>query len=195
MPRRKAWNGNPPSSPQDARRKLVEVARQCVERVGIQKAGLSDVAEAAGVTRQTVYRYFDSTEALFNSAAALASGGFHQRMRTQAERCATVPERILECLVFAVIHLPSDPHLSALADGENHLALGDALRLGFVQEEILHLAGADGSLPTRELNELAEVLARMLRSFLADEGERRTEDELRQFLHRWVLPGIQAHLG
>ena len=86
MQRRKAWNGNPPNTQAEARRFLLDVARRCVEQHGVSKASLSDVASAAGVTRQTVYRYFSNADDLFSAAAVLASGGFHERMRRRVLR-------------------------------------------------------------------------------------------------------------
>ena len=67
--RRKAWNGSPPKTQAEARRFLLAEAERCIERFGLTKVGLSDVADAAGVTRQTVYRYFENAEELFNAAA------------------------------------------------------------------------------------------------------------------------------
>ena len=40
-----------------------------------------------------------------------------------------------------------------------------------------------------------EILLRLLHSFLSDPGEPRTEDELRSFLYRWLVPMIEEKLG
>ena len=107
MQRRKAWNGNSPKSEAEARRILLDVTRDCIERFGLSKVGLSDVASAAGVTRQTVYRYFADAEDLFNSAAVLASGGFLQRMRERVLRQHEgLAERMVETLVLAIHEIP-----------------------------------------------------------------------------------------
>jgi AcrR family transcriptional regulator len=175
--RRKAWNGKPPRTPAEARRFLLDVARDCVERFGLSKASLSDVAEAAGVTRQTVYRYFENADDLFQSAAVLASGGFHQRLRQR------------------VLARHGHPHLSALVKSGDHFTVSSALRLFFVQDEMIALAEGDMSLSARDRDELSEILLRMLHSFLSDPGEARTEDELRAFLYRWLVPMIEEKLN
>ncbi len=194
MPRRKAWNGHPPKTPAEARRQLLDVARACVERLGMSRASLKDVAEGAGVTRQTVYRYFENAEDLFNSAAALASGGFHERMRRSARARGSLAERFVESLVFSVTNIPRDPHLGPLTVTGEHFTLSSALRLSFVQEEMSVLADGGLSLSPTERDELAELLLRLLHSFLFDPGEARTEPQLRAFLQRWLVPMIEARL-
>ena len=195
MPRRRAWNGKPPRSPEDARRRLLEVARDCIERHGLAKAGLSDVAEAAGVTRQTVYRYFEDADDLFHSAAALASGGFHERIRRRALRRATLAERIVETIALCIHEIPDDPHLSALTQTGRHFTVAAALRLSFVQEELTALADGHPPLPRKAADELAELLLRLLHSFLFDPGEPRSLAELRSLMGRWLTPIVEAELA
>lgn len=197
MPRRKAWNGRPPETPEAARRFLVEIARDCVERLGLQKAGLSDVAEAAGVTRQTVYRYFTSADDLFHSAAALSSGGFYERLHERAMRRRTLATRLTECLVFAILEVPRDPHLGLLVGSSEHFTVNAALSLAFVQDEIVRLAGGDDASPlsARDVDEIAELLIRLLLSFLSDTGVPRDEAALRAFLLRIIEPVIESRIA
>ena len=195
MQRRKAWNGNSPRSEAEARRILLDVTRDCIERFGLSKVGLSDVASAAGVTRQTVYRYFADAEDLFKSAAVLASGGFLERMRGRVlERQEGVAERMVETLVFAIHEIPKDAQLSTLLQSGDFFAVSSGLNLSFIQEEILALSDGALSLDARERDELAEILLRLLNSFLADSGPERSEDELRTFLFRWLVPLIEEKL-
>lgn len=51
--------------PVSTREKILEAAERCLERFGVQKTTLADVAEEAGVARMTVYRQFADREALF----------------------------------------------------------------------------------------------------------------------------------
>ena len=195
MQRRKAWNGNSPKSEAEARRILLDVTRDCIERFGLSKVGLSDVANAAGVTRQTVYRYFTDAEDLFNSAAVLASGGFLERMRERVlQRHRGLAERIVETLVLAIHEIPKDAHLRTLMQSGDFFAVSSALKLAFVQEEILVLADGAFGLGARERDELAEILLRLLNSFLADPGPERSEEELRRLLLSWLVPLIEDKL-
>lgn len=190
MPRRKAWNGSPPASPGAARRRLVDAAVQVVERVGLEGARLSHVAELAGVTRQTVYRYFGDADDLFQSAAALVAGGFLERMRAAAAAPDDPVDRVLECVVFTACELPADPHLGVLA-GQPDLDPDALLGLGFVQEELGRLT--DGRLPPADRDDLAGLLLHVLLGLLA--GPTPDEDVLRQRLRTWLGPGVRARLA
>ena len=195
MQRRKAWNGNAPRSEAEARRFLLDVTRDCIDRFGPTKVGLSDVASAAGVTRQTVYRYFANAHELFNAAAVLASGGFRERMRERVLRHEGLAERMVETLVVAIVEIPKDPHLQSLVRSGDSFAVTSTLNLFFIQEEMLALTSGELELDDGERDELAEILLRLLKSFLADPGPERSEDELRAFLYRWLIPIIEEKLG
>jgi len=192
--RRKAWNGKPPGSEAEARRILLDVTRGCIERFGVSKVGLSDVAAAAGVTRQTVYRYFVDSDDLFNAAAVLASGGFLERLRERVRERDGLAERAVEALVVAIREVPKDAHLSALVTSGDAFTVSSALKLGFVQEELVALAEGAAGLRETDRDELAELLVRLLRSFLADPGPERSEEGLRVYLSRWLVPVIEEKL-
>ncbi len=194
MARRRAWNGRTPGSEAEARRYLLDVTQQCIERSGPGRASLSDVAAAAGVTRQTVYRYFTDAEDLFQTAAVLASGGFLERMRARVRKRQGLSSRTVEWLVRTVREIPGDAHLSALVRSENAFNVSSALELGFVQEELAALAEAEPGLGKTDLDELAELLVRLLRSFLDDPGPRRSEAQLRTYLSRWLVPAIEERI-
>jgi len=110
-----AWGGAPvPASDAEARRRLVDAACSCFERFGFEKTGLSDVAAEAGVTRRTVYRYFDNTDELMRAAFALVAGGIVDRMVAHARRFDDPGDRIIEAMLFLRREIPADPHLGPL---------------------------------------------------------------------------------
>ncbi len=194
MQRRKAWNGNTPKSEAEARRLLLAVTQECIERHGLSKVGLSDVASAAGVTRQTVYRYFATADDLFNAAAVLTSGGLLERIRTRVLAHKGLSERIVETLVVAIREIPKDVHLTAIVRSGNPFAITSALKLSFTQDEMVALSDGNQVLGKRDRDELAEILLRLLKSFLDDPGPKRSEKDLRQFLYRWLIPVIEEKL-
>jgi AcrR family transcriptional regulator len=54
--------------------RILDAFLACVARVGVAKTTLDDVAREAGCSRATVYRYFDSKDALVAAAVARESG-------------------------------------------------------------------------------------------------------------------------
>ena len=193
MSRREAWNGVTPASRTAARHHLLEVARDCIARHGFSKVTLSDVAQAAGVTRPTVYRYFESAEELLNAAAVTASGGFLERMRARTMRLDDPVERVVETLVISITEIPEDPYLSELFRIRDAVSVRAAQQNAFVANELRLYFGDRWRGTDRERDELAEVLMRLLQSFVADPGSERDARQLRQFLSRWLGPILRPH--
>ncbi len=192
-----AWGGlTPPTSDTEARSRLLDATRRCFERFGVEKATIADIAAEAGVTRRTVYRYFESTDELLRAAFALAAGGIVERMLAHARRYGDPGTRIIEAMLFLLRELPAEPRLGSLfkpGRGGHHAgrSMSSAVTME-VSHRALQAVNEDWSpLTSREVDELAELILRLLQSFLTDPGPRpRTEAELRTFLKRWLLPAM-----
>ena len=52
-------SGEEPAASDDVRARILDAAEICLERYGLQKTTIEDVAKASGVSRATVYRYVD----------------------------------------------------------------------------------------------------------------------------------------
>jgi AcrR family transcriptional regulator len=108
------WQGNPPGTENEARRRIVEAATACIDRVGLAKTSLSDIATEAGVTRQTVYRYFPSLADILTAVAVAGAEEFAERMEHHLASFGTTAEVAVESVVFAVRTLPDEPYLGLL---------------------------------------------------------------------------------
>lgn len=193
-----AWGGSPPpTNDTEARSRLVDAARRCFERFGVEKTTIADVATEAGVTRRTVYRYFDNSDTLLRAAFALAAGGIVDRMLAYARTFRDPGERIIEAMLFLLREIPADPRLGSLFSTGRDGARGSRSMSSVVAMEVSQIALRAVNeewavLPAREMDDLAELILRLLQSFLSEPGTRpRTEQELREFLHRWLLPAIK----
>jgi AcrR family transcriptional regulator len=191
MPRRQAWNGSPPLDDDDGRRRLIEVARRCIEEHGYDRATLGEVAERAGVTRQTVYRLFPSSEDLFHTAATLASGGVVERLQQVARAHDHWGEGVCDALAFAIAEVPKDPHLGPLLRGVRALRVSAVLEMEVAREVLASLAPGKPPLSKSELDDLSELLLRLIHSFFEEPGPRsRDRKALRKLFRRWLLPAL-----
>lgn len=77
---------------------IVEAALRCFRQFGMQKTTLQDVADAAGLSRATVYRYFPDRAVLISSAIDQATSDMYRRAAAAAER-----EKTLETQVAAFV--------------------------------------------------------------------------------------------
>ena len=192
------WSGSAPATDEEAIARILDAAGKAIDAQGADFS-IADVARTLGVTRQTVYRYFPSTDALLVAAAVHAASGFLDRLadtsaghhrsgrrrtrrpspppssgcrRTSTSACSSMPGR-------------PNPHTESVT---SDVALDFAHSM--VRRFDVDWAGL--GFTDADLDELAEHLLRIIQSFVIDPGRPpRKGDELRDYLRRWVGAAIQ----
>jgi AcrR family transcriptional regulator len=197
--RRHGWGGNPPTSDEEAVRRILAATRACIDQGG-PVTGISEVARELGVTRQTVYRYFRTTEDLLTATALDATAVFLGRLEAHlSDRELSPAEAVVEGIAFVLEELPDEPYLGLLlTPGRISMFSRDftsetAVTLGRAMIERFPIDWAVNGFSDCELNELVEQMLRMTQSFVVDPGfAPRTGDALRGYLTRWVAPAVIA---
>lgn len=196
--RRHGWAGSPPADDDEARLRIIEAATRCVDRQGAMQASLSDVAAELGVTRQTVYRYYPSTEELFSALASSTADEFITRIAATMLAHQDPAEAMVEGLAFTIESVPEERYIGLL------LRTGDAFTRGIISEvamdfghsllERSHIDWNAMGYDADELDGLVEFMLRLIQSLavtpIAPNGEPRTGPQLRAFLLRWLGPTI-----
>lgn len=193
------WGGQPPSSDADALQRIHDATRRCIDRLGA-KTTLSDVARELGVTRQTVYRYFPSTEALLSDTAAAASTSFLDRLGDHLAPFGDDPSAVaVEAVAFTVEQLPEEPYLGLLLQPEQLGAFGPQMTsdtsrvLARTVIDRFPVDWRSRGVDEDDLDEMAEFLLRIIQTFVLDQGaDRRDPQSLRRYLFRWVGPAVTA---
>jgi AcrR family transcriptional regulator len=194
---KRGWQGEPPADDAEARERVIAAAMRCIDLYGPTKTGLSDVAAELGVTRQTVYRLFPSTEELFQAVSIAAADTFVDRMVARVHDIADPAEMLVECLAFTVEQLYQERFLSLLlVRGQATLTqqftstvpaeLTRTLLARLpVDWDVLGITG-------RRQDELVEIYLRTLESLVVNPGPRRSRKETRAFLRRWLAPAVNG---
>ncbi len=192
------WNGSPPASDDEARQRIVAATMRCVDRFGA-KTGLADVAAELGVTRQTVYRYFPTTEQLFRATGAVAAEAFTERVVAHVVDLDDPAEIIVEALSFCLDRLPHERYLSLLpALGRRDMFVAGvtspmSMDLGRRMYHRLPIDWAAHGFDDDDIDGLVELTLRLLQSFVFDPGHPpRSPIEQRAYLRRWIGPAIAA---
>ncbi len=194
------WQGNPPGTEDEARRRIVEAATACLDRAGLAKTSLSDVAAEAGVTRQTVYRYFPGLADILRAVALAGVEEFAGRMERHLASFGSAAEVAVESVVFAVRAIPGEPRLGLLLQaGEADFFTAEvtsplAFSLG---ARILRNVPVDwpvvGVTTDEDLQDLAEILMRLFISFLQyPSTPALTDDRIRTLVGRWIGPALRG---
>jgi AcrR family transcriptional regulator len=183
--------------------RLCEAALRCIERFGLAKTTLEDVATEAEVSRQTIYRYFADRDELLTDALLLElernagpdpSDDMVFDIASPEDAVAT----LVEGAVFTLTSIRENPKLSALLasegdsvratlDGASQLLFrhhADNLRPWLVLGQETGFLNAD-----LDADEMCEWLMRITLSLLTTDGPvERTPDQLRAYLKTYLTP-------
>lgn len=106
--RTRGWGGNVPASDEEAVARILQATRQTIDERG-EQTSIADVARMLGVTRQTVYRYFPSTEELLAATAADGAGAFLDQLAEALAGMTDPGEAVAEGVALTLERLPTTP--------------------------------------------------------------------------------------
>jgi AcrR family transcriptional regulator len=192
----------PANDSTSGRERVLDAAEACLQRFGLAKTTIEDVARAAELSRATVYRQFGNRDGLLLAVAARDA----ERTATDAElylqQFDDVGSWIVEGMLFCLREIPKRPVLSQFLAPQE---LGAASRLILTSERMLAIgaemlrpmfepARREGLLAQDlELDSLMEWVLRILMSYLTVPGPpSRSEESLRQLLRGLLLPAVLA---
>ena len=190
------WSGSAPATDDEAIARILAAAGKAIDAAGADFS-IADIARTLGVTRQTVYRYFPSTDALLVAAAVRAADDFLERLAQHLHGITEPVEAVTEAIATALEWLPKDKHIGLLvAPGRPNAhveSVTSEVALQFANEMLRRFDVDWAALGYSDavLDEFAEHLLRIIQSFVIDPGRPpRTGQVLRDYLRRWVAGAI-----
>lgn len=81
--------------------RVLEAAEQCIERYGIRRTSMGEVARVAGVSRGSVYRYFDDKDALVAGVFSRRQTEYLNRTESALEKLDSLVDKITESVMAA----------------------------------------------------------------------------------------------
>ena len=191
--------------PHSTRERYLGAAEACYARFGLAKTTVEDVAQAAGVSRATVYREFRNRDKLLLAVVEREAGRVAVEAELHLRRFDDVGSWIVEGMLFCLSEIPRHPVLAMLLTPED---VGRTSRLVLTSEQLL-VIGADMLRPifepahragllrkSVELEALMEWVLRVLMSYLTVPSHlARNEDEMRHMLREMILPAVLKPAG
>lgn len=175
-----------------ATNRILDTAAAMFAERGVGAVTMRDVADAAGCSRATLYRYYSSRDDLFAAYVERAGTELAARIADAAAVPRTPHERLLTAITVAITGVRDDPALSTwFADD----AAGIAARLAMVSPAIesvtrSFLADIAPGLTDADLRDRARWAVRVIVSLLiAPAGSAEQE---RTALARFTIPVLLA---
>ncbi len=200
------WGDDAPADPEAAKQRLIEAADACIERFGLAKTTIEDIAAEAKVSRATIYRYFPNRDDLVLSVLLSSLSRSMERSLGDFFVDADTPARFGDALVRSAAYLLDairhDPRLEPLLDRESG---GLSATISGASELLFHTVLDEwrGSLssaqerglirPDLEVDELSEWILRAILSLLIVEGPApHSPDDERRLIATFLVPAIVA---
>ncbi|GAC58596.1 putative TetR family transcriptional regulator [Gordonia hirsuta DSM 44140 = NBRC 16056] len=191
--RTRGWQGDLPQDEDEARARILAAATRIVERVGLAKTRLADVAIEAGVTRQTVYRYFSSVDEMLTAVATAGAADFLDRMAQALDHVRTADEAAVETILYCLRSMPDEPALGLMLRAgateffTREATSASAVTLGAEMLRRLPVDWATEGYDDEALEGLAELVMRIWLSFQQYPNHPpRSDEELRTYLRTWL---------
>jgi AcrR family transcriptional regulator len=112
-----------PASTDDVRERILAAAERCIDRHGIRKTTMDDIASELGLSRPNVYRYFADRDDLFIELITRHMRAWLGQVRKSVSRQSSIPDQIVEGVLYIAEHARRD-HLT------RHIIEPDGTSLG-----------------------------------------------------------------
>ena len=188
------------SKTKPVRERLLDAAEGCLEQFGPQKTSMEDVARAAGMSRATVYRYFENRDALLLGVASRQASALAAEAINYLGQFNTISDWMVEGLLFTLREIPHRPVFASLvtsldsrASGSLFLGSTGLVQIGVnVLQPMFANAKAQGLLRDDVDPEmLVEWLLRVLWTYLNAPSQVATDEEgMRKLFRMMLIPAV-----
>ena len=169
-----------------ATEQILDAAGALFAERGVAAVGMAEVAAAAGCSRATLYRYFESRDALRTAFVHRETRRVGAAVADTLAGITDPGERLVQAMVTSLRLVRGDATLAAwFTQGDAGLAAQLAQSSDVIHGLVVALLG-DGLDP--DVRRRARWVVRVLVSLLADPGD--DEDEERTLIEEFVVPVV-----
>jgi AcrR family transcriptional regulator len=186
--------------PSDTRVRILQATLACIERWGLAKTSLEDVASEAGLSRATVYRYFPGgRDQVISETVTWEVGRFFARIGEVVADEPDIASKLRRGLVFGHRAITEHRLLQQVLSTEPEVFLAELsesspLVFEVIQAYIAGLLRHERLRDNVDLDEAADYIARLYLSYLGSQGHWDLTDEAEadRLVRTQFLAGILA---
>ena len=177
--------------PDLATTRILEAAEKAFVELGVSAAGMAEIANFAGCSRGTLYRYFKNRHELHLAYVKHTSAVIQRAAHERVDSIEDPRERLIEFILCTIRQVRDNPATAAwFTTGTSGLAarmsrsaeVVETLTGSFVPD-LLRASGTRAEHRRRQ-----RWLVRIVVSLLTDPGE--SEKEERELIERFVVPAV-----
>jgi AcrR family transcriptional regulator len=180
------------------RREILDAAIKCIRRFGARKVAVEDIAEAAGLSRRTLYRFFANRRQIMQAVVIERLGSVAAGVKAALRLCDGFEESVVVGTVETIRLARTDRIYQSIVDEDRTLTLDDEpadpeaplqkLTDG-IWAEVFAAARRDGKLRSTITDQ--EALAWLVEVHrLFDLRHDLTDEDIAGVLRRFVLPSL-----
>jgi AcrR family transcriptional regulator len=109
------------TGPSETVARIVRAAEESIEHFGLHRFTMGDVAKVSGVRRQALYDHVGTRDDLVRAVLAAKARRLRERTVAVIDRHESLPDKIVEGLLFVVRDSLAEPYMSGLV-GEGEFA-------------------------------------------------------------------------
>ena len=171
--------------------RILAAADKAFAEVGVSTVGMATIAEYAGCSRGTLYRYFKTRHELHVAYINQVAGEIQERIRAAVEALEDPRDRLVESILCALREVRARPGAEAWFDPG---VSGTTAKMSRSSEVVSAMtASFVGELPpsagpSAESRLRSQWVLRVTLSLLANPAD--SEEEERAIVERFVAPGL-----
>ena len=168
--------------------RILDAASELFAQQQVSRIGMNEIAAAAGCSRATLYRYFDSRDALYLAYVHRETQRFYLKIAKALGAISDPRERLLTGLTMSIAMVRESPASSAWFSSSSAPLGGELAEQSDVIRTLVggFLSTLRPGDPAETIDRRARWLVRMLTSLLIFPG--RDADEERAMLEEFVVP-------
>jgi AcrR family transcriptional regulator len=180
--------------------RVLDAAKRCCARWGLDKVTIDDIANDSGVSRATLYRLFPGgKDVLFEALRVRELDEFFTVLRAAVEGAGSFEDLIVRTVVCATRELRADEHLALMLGSEpgetlSNLTVDGLPRIILVASAYL-VPLVEPYLGTQSAIRLIDLLARLVISYFlapSDHVDLGDEQSAREFLRPFIAASAVA---